>query len=165
MRQSRSSARSKPLRDIEEFQRLLADRELGSHSYALLLGIRAPEWPKLLRNVERGFQFSALEHFLRNASLSSEQTLEWLQIAPRTLTRRKEQGYLLPDESDRLLRAARVLGRAIELFEGDRDSAVEWLLSSQPALGGAPPIELAKTEFGTREVEDLIGRLDHGVYS
>lgn len=159
------TSRTKELGDVDGFRRLLAEHELKSHSYAILLGMRKLDWPDILQTVERGFQFSALEHFLRNVSLPTEQALEWIQIAPRTLTRRKEQGQLMPDESDRLLRAARVLGKALELFEGDRDSAVEWLQAPQPALGGATPLSIAKTDFGAREVEGLIGRLEHGVYS
>ncbi len=67
--------------------------------------------------------------------------------------------------AEQLLRVDRIIGCSLELFEGDRDGAVEWLLSSQPALGGASPMDVAKTEVGAREVEDLIGRLEHGVYS
>jgi putative toxin-antitoxin system antitoxin component (TIGR02293 family) len=151
--------------DIAGFRRLILDRELASHSYAILLGIRTFDWERLLETVKRGLPFKALEHFQRNTSLPTERLLDWLQMAPRTLTRRKAEGRLLPDESDRLLRAARVLGRALELFEGDRNDAVEWLMASQPALGGVAPIEIAKTELGAHEVENLIGRTEHGVYS
>src|SRR5205085_8370013 len=98
------TSRTKEFGDVDGFRRLLAERELKSHSYAILLGMRKLDWPDILQTVERGFQFSALEHFLRNVSLPTEQALEWIQIAPRTLTRRKEQGQLMPDESDRLLR-------------------------------------------------------------
>ena len=90
---------------------------------------------------------------------------ELVQIKPRTLDRRKNEGRLQPDESDRLLRAAKVFGKAIALFEGDVPFAKEWLSSRQAALGGAVPLEMAKTDVGAREVEDLIGRLEHGVFS
>ena len=85
-------------------------------------------------------------------------------MSPRTLVRRKVRGRFSADESDRLLRAARILGRALELFEGDRDAAMKWMLNAQPALG-ASPIDAARTELGAREVENLVGRIEHGVYS
>src|SRR5215212_7865128 len=87
------------------------------------------------------------------------------RAASRTLTRRKQQGRFAPDESDRLLRAARLFGRALELFEGNRDAATEWLFRAQPALGSARPVDVARTELRAREVENLIGRLEHGVFS
>ena len=59
----------------------------------------------------------------------------------------------------------RVLGKALELFEGDSRAAERWLSSPKAGLGGAAPSEFAKTEAGAREVEALIGRLEHGVFS
>jgi len=32
-------------------------------------------------------------------------------------------------------------------------------------LGGETPLEYAETEVGAREVEDLLGRIEYGVYS
>ena len=55
--------------------------------------------------------------------------------------------------------------KALDLFEGDSRAAERGLSSPKRALGGAVPAELAKTEAGAREVEALIGRLEHGVFS
>ena len=62
-------------------------------------------------------------------------------------------------------RAERVFGKAQKLFEGDARAAERWLSSPKAGLGGAVPSELAETEAGAREVEALIGRLEHGVFS
>jgi putative toxin-antitoxin system antitoxin component (TIGR02293 family) len=137
----------------------------GPYDYAAFLGVKARAWPELIARIERGLPYSALEHLQRNAGLDSDVLLQWIQIAPRTLARRKAQGRLSPEESDRLLRAARVFGRALQLFDGNRAAAVHWLLSKPRALGGATPIEVSRTDLGAREVENLIGRIEHGVYS
>jgi putative toxin-antitoxin system antitoxin component (TIGR02293 family) len=68
-------------------------------------------------------------------------------------------------ESDRLVRASRIFGRALSLFEGDRDAATHWLSEPQKALGGEVPLSVARTELGALEVERLIARLEHGVFS
>lgn len=60
---------------------------------------------------------------------------------------------------------SRMFGRAIELFDGDRNAAYKWMSSRLPALGGATPMDAAKTEPGASDVENLIGRIEHGVYS
>jgi putative toxin-antitoxin system antitoxin component (TIGR02293 family) len=65
----------------------------------------------------------------------------------------------------RLLRNSSVFGKAVELFEGDREAASEWMFTPQPALGGKTPINVAMTELGSREIENLIGRIEHGAYS
>jgi putative toxin-antitoxin system antitoxin component (TIGR02293 family) len=58
-----------------------------------------------------------------------------------------------------------LFANTLELFEGDRDAATDWLTTAQPALGGIVPLDLAKSEVGAREVERLVGRLEHGVFS
>ena len=69
------------------------------------------------------------------------------------------------DESERLLRISRVLERATSLHGGDRSIARQWLETRVPALGNQRPLDLAETESGAREVEALIGRIEHGVVS
>lgn len=151
--------------DLTRFRRSIAGASDGPHDYVVLLGLQTFDWPDLLAAVRRGLPFSALAHLRANAELPEETMLRWLQLAPRTLHRRKQQGRFEPEESDRLIRAARILGKAIEMFEGDRGEAVEWLLTGQTAFGGSVPIDIAQTEVGAREVENLLGRLEHGVYS
>ena len=51
------------------------------------------------------------------------------------------------------------------LFEGDNAAALRWLTAPRKALEGKTPLAYARTELGAREVEDLIGRLEHGVIS
>ena len=56
------------------------------------------------------------------------------------------------------------MAKAALLFEGDADAARRWLRAPQTALGGEPPLGLASTEVGSRQVEDLITQLEHGVF-
>jgi len=86
-------------------------------------------------------------------------------IPGRTLARRKAAGRLAPEESERLLRISTVFELAVELFEGDVAAAIDWLTAPKKALGGNAPLAYARTELGAREVEALIGRLEHGVFS
>lgn len=140
------------------------DSDETAFSYVTLIGMRPADLQQLLRDVERGLPFKALEHFSRAVPLTMAQVLDLVQIAPRTLARRKSEGRLAPDESDRLLRSARLLARTIELFGGDARSAAGWLQAPQLAFGGAVPLDVARTELGSREVEILVERLEQGVY-
>lgn len=135
------------------------------HPYMLLMGLDPVDTARLVERIEAGLSYAELERLRRNVGFSREQMSELVQIKPRTLDRRRREGRLHPDESDRLLRVSRIFGRAMVLFENDLEAAREWLASSKRALGGAVPLEMAKTEIGAREVEDLIGRLEHGVFS
>ena len=93
-----------------------------------------------------------------------EKLLPMLGMSKATLHRRKASGRLDPLESDRVVRFARLFGRAIEVMEAE-DAARHWMGSPQIGLGGAVPLDYARTEVGAREVEDLLGRIDYGVYS
>ena len=77
----------------------------------------------------------------------------------------KRQGKLTLDESDRFIRIARLFELATMLFAGDADAARRWMLSPARALGRETPLSYARTEAGGREVENLIGRIQHGVIS
>jgi putative toxin-antitoxin system antitoxin component (TIGR02293 family) len=96
---------------------------------------------------------------LTNAALA-----DLLGVTARTLARWDEKARLDPVTGDRLDRVTRLLERAVEVLE-DPAAAAAWLRSPQRALGGAVPIELASTDIGTRAVEALLGRMEHGVYT
>ncbi|HKT58989.1 MAG TPA: antitoxin Xre-like helix-turn-helix domain-containing protein [Gemmatimonadales bacterium] len=158
------SAAAKPeLVDLAEIRRQLKSGHKLQYLYVALLGLRVYEPLKIYSRVRAGLAFSALERFQRNTSLGSSELSTLVQLPPRTLARRKAAGRLEPEESDRLLRASRVFGSALQLFEGDAEAAREWLLDKQPLLGGLVPLELATTDVGALEVERLIGRLEHGI--
>jgi putative toxin-antitoxin system antitoxin component (TIGR02293 family) len=151
--------------DREIFRGFLTRGTPGPHYYVILLGLKTYDLPALLRNVQRGFSFHVLERLHRNVELEIDAITELVQISPRTLTRRRKEGRFLPDESDRLVRASRLFAKALELFEGETDAARDWLSSPQTALGGAVPLDVARTELGLREVETVLDRLEQGVYS
>jgi putative toxin-antitoxin system antitoxin component (TIGR02293 family) len=135
----------------------------GPHAYAGLLGLRRLDAASLQQRVLEGLPYAALQRLQGAIELTTADLAELVQIKPRTMARRRREGRLLPAESDRLLRAARVWGLALGLCDGDDAAARRWLSAPSRALGGKPPLEVARTEIGAREVEQLVGRLEHGV--
>lgn len=131
----------------------------GPHGYVTLLGLMTYDLPDLLRSIEGGLAFRVFEHFVESTGLTPDRAAEFADISRRTLAARRDEGRFPRDESDRLVRAARIFGGAVELFKGDRAMASAWLESGQPALGGSVPIELARTDLGAREVERALSQL------
>ena len=86
-------------------------------------------------------------------------------LSPTTLARRRRSGTLTTGESDRLVRVARLLGMTYELMRGDGEVARRWLKEGHELIEGESPLERASTEVGGREVEQLVGRLRHGIFS
>lgn len=123
-----------------------------------------PGLMELGERVRRGLPYAALEAVMGQLGLSREQVAEALHLPERTLARRKKDGRLHPDESDRLFRLARIAAQAAEVL-GSTEKAARWLQRPNRALGGRVPLGLLDTDPGTREVEEVLGRIEHGVYS
>lgn len=88
---------------------------------------------------------------------------EIAKIDKSTLMRRlRENRRLKPSESDRVLRFARVFALAKSALG---DDAHAWLNAENRALGGVKPLSLLDTASGAREVENVLGRIEHGVFS
>ena len=119
---------------------------------------------QLVKVVQDGLPFDELDSLRAELALPLDQLGEKLGIPRATLHRRKAAGRLAPDESDRVLRFARLLRQAEEVF-GTVDRARRWLSFPQYGLGGVVPLDYARTEVGAREVETLLGRIEYGIYS
>jgi putative toxin-antitoxin system antitoxin component (TIGR02293 family) len=120
---------------------------------------------QLVESIEKGLSYSMFESVVKQYSFAIQDFAEMLGISKRTLTRRKVEKKLSKTESDRLVLIGRMLNKATELFENDKAKAMQWLNSSNRALGDRTPLQMAQTETGLREVENLIFRLEHGVFS
>ena len=108
-------------------------------------------------------EFDTLREFL---GLTVDAMARKVGISIATLSRRRQSREALdPDHGDRLMRYARLFRLAVELYDGDEAAARTWLTSPARALDGEAPLDYAETEEGAREVEHLLGRLEHGVYT
>lgn len=123
-----------------------------------------PSPAEVVRVVQAGLDFAELEALRQQLDLPLDRLAGQLGLARATLHRRKASGRLTTDESDKVVRFARLLGHAVDLF-GSIEDARRWLKAPQRGLGGAVPLDYAQTETGAREVENLLGRIDYGVYS
>ena len=117
-----------------------------------------------IKALRAGLPVRELDDLQSNLDLPMDKLAPMLGISKATLHRRKNAGRLDASESDRVVRFARLLGRAAAVMES-LENGRHWLASPQVGLGGAIPLEYADTEVGAREVEDLLGRIEYGVYS
>jgi putative toxin-antitoxin system antitoxin component (TIGR02293 family) len=101
---------------------------------------------------------------LREIEGNSLQRADIRMIIPdRTLERRIADGAMLRvDEADGIARLLRVVYAARRVF-GDDALADEWLRAGNPELGDIP-IHMARTDLGGREVEAVLGRIEHGIF-
>ena len=121
--------------------------------------------PRIIESVEAGLPVTELAELQTSLDMPAERLAPMLGISKATFHRNKGAGQRLkPAVSDRVVRLAKLFGKAIQVL-GNGDEARRWLNSPQFGLGGAVPLDYAKTEVGAREVENLLGRIEYGVYS
>lgn len=128
-------------------------------------GAPAGDHGLMMHNIRQGLSFESIETLAEAFESPRKEMAGVLSIPVSTLNRRRKEGRLLTDESDRVARLARLKDFAVEMMNGDNDAAIQWLKTPSPILGGESPLVHASTEMGAREVEDLIGRIQHGVFS
>ncbi len=114
--------------------------------------------------IHAGLSFRAVLNLQKALDVPLEKLAGVLGMSRATLHRRKIQGKIDKEESEKLVRYQRLLAKAENVF-GNSANAREWLTQKQVGLGNAVPLEFAKSEIGAREVENLLGRIEYGVYS
>lgn len=115
----------------------------------------------LVRLVRRGLPVGAVQFVLDSGRLTAAE-LDQVVLPRKTLANRRKLGTLTPEQSDRLVRVARLLATAEETF-GSQDKAGIWLRRPTTVFGGERPLDLLDTDEGAREVETLLGRISHGI--
>lgn len=136
-------------------------RALGGRK---VLRRRISNLDELRRTVDAGLPYASLEAVMLKYGLAREEAAALLRLPQRTIARRKKEQRLRADESDRLLRLARVVAQAAQTL-GSEEKAVKWLRRPNRALGNQVPLQLLDNDIGALQVEEVLGRIAHGVVS
>lgn len=118
----------------------------------------------LAERVREGLPYAALDAVAKRLDIPLRELTTVLDLPERTMARRKREGRLRAVESDRLFRVARVAALAEEIL-GDKAKAVRWLRRPNRALGGKTPLRTLDTDLGASQVETVLHRVEHGVFS
>jgi putative toxin-antitoxin system antitoxin component (TIGR02293 family) len=114
--------------------------------------------------VEVGIPKHSLESLKQQIGFDYDQLAQVLNVARATLINKKSSEKFNIDLSDKIMNLADIISYGFEVFE-DRSRFKAWLQLPNRALGGKKPFDLLHTSFGREEVRDLLGRIDHGIYS
>lgn len=120
------------------------------------------QWHEVIR---AGMPMAAVEALKKAVALPDAELAELLGVSLKTLSRARRAGTRLdPVISDRVFRLSRLIALASEVLE-HRAAALSWLKRPQAGLGGKVPLQLLTTEAGAALVEQLLLRMEHGVYA
>lgn len=119
----------------------------------------------MAERVEEGLPVMEIVQFGKQAGFTTDELARLIQIPPRTYARRvASKSRLKVPEGERAVRLMRLFDRARQVFGTDENTRA-WFNAKILALGRKTPLEYAQTEPGAREVEDIIGRIEHGIVS
>ncbi len=125
-------------------------------------GFAAAGTPFVTQDALRADQ-SALAALARHSY--SEDEIFALVVPKRTLARRKAANQpLTVEETDKLKRLERIAVQAERTF-GDPAKAHRWLRKPKRALSGATPLAYLASEAGARTVEEMLTRIEHGMFA
>lgn len=126
-----------------------------------ILGKEVKSGVAFARKIEQGLPRSAIVRLKHFSHLSDSDLAE--VIPRRTLTSMRGVKKLSAEQSDRVARTAGIVALAQRVL-GDAKLAREWLLAPNPALSHEIPLRLLRTSSGAKIVENVLIRIDHGVY-
>lgn len=117
----------------------------------------------LLEAINKGFSVKLLRDIANNLSITIYKAGAYIDIKKSTLNRRLCEETLTTAESDRLYRFVEVYDLTLDLFDGDRNMAYQWLNSPAAGLSGELPINLIRTSTGSNDILSLISKMERGV--
>ncbi|RPI15336.1 MAG: DUF2384 domain-containing protein [Ignavibacteriae bacterium] len=118
----------------------------------------------IIHVIRKGLYMKNLLKLAQQMSLSLKEISAILPVSERTLKRYRSTTRLSPELSERLLKLSHLYNKGLEVF-GNKDSFIIWLNSELLALGGNKPIEILDTQNGIEMAVNILGRIEHGIYS
>ncbi len=113
----------------------------------------------------KGIRADIIKNFIKNFNVSQEITANFLNISSPTIYRWiKNKKKLERNYSVKIFEIAELFLYGSDVFESN-ENFTKWLKLPNTALGGMEPIELLEIPGGVSKVNDIIGRIEHGVYS
>ena len=116
----------------------------------------------LVRAIREGLAYPYFEALQADLEVTKQQLADVMGINKRTLQNRKQAGRFTPQESDHLLRIARVFAQA-HFYFGTPEQARAWLKKPGYAFKEESPLSLLDTEVGAEQVLTLLKQLEYGV--
>jgi putative toxin-antitoxin system antitoxin component (TIGR02293 family) len=127
------------------------------------IGVKPKTYFDLAKLAEEGFPLESVEALKKDGLTYTE--ISNIIISPRTLKHRKARGEgLSREETERVMRVARVVAFADQVF-GSHEKALRWLRAPSARLEGRSALLILTTEAGGREVENMLGQIDEGMFA
>lgn len=118
----------------------------------------------VIETIREGLPLSKLLPVIKSMKISMSELADILHISLRTLQRYQNHKILDTDTSSKGIRLIQLYHHGIAVFE-DADDFASWIRSEVAALDYNTPFSLFDTPIGFDLVDDILGRIDYGVFA
>jgi putative toxin-antitoxin system antitoxin component (TIGR02293 family) len=152
---------------------MIKDKESTTEHYKKLIDVFGRKYVRydvespfdFIHIANKGINANVIKNFRLHFDLSRDIMADMLNVSAPTLYRwTKSNKNLERNYSVKLFEIADLFLYGIEVFES-KENFFKWLNLPNTALGGLEPQELIEIPDGVSKVRDIIGRIEHGVYS
>lgn len=152
---------------------MITQSKSTSEHYEKLITILGKEYVKydvespfdFIHIASKGVNANVVKNFRSYFDLSRDSLADMLNISAPTLYRWTKLNKILErNYSIKIFEITDLFLYGIEVF-GDKENFFKWLNLPNTALGGLEPLELIEIPGGISKIRDVIGRIEHGVYS
>jgi len=117
-----------------------------------------------MEQVRSGISKSVLVEIKNHINMDYDNLSTILGTTKTTIHNKKNDDTFSPAVSEKIVALADLYEFGYTVFE-DKLNFEKWIQTPNKALGSRKPLELLDTIFGIEEVTNIIGRIEHGVYS
>lgn len=120
---------------------------------------------RLIDMVQKGIDYKSFAGIVDKHPFSAAEWCQFLNLSERTLLRYKNDRKTFDSvTSEKILKLTMLFKYGEQVF-GNKEKFHGWLFAPIMALNGHTPVSLLSTDIGLGLVHDVIGRIEHGVYS
>ena len=114
---------------------------------------------------QEGITKASLESLITHIGIAKKNFIEnILNLSVKTIERKKASDKLDKRTSSHVIEITKVVEHAFQVFE-DEDMVQKWLNTPNRALNNFKPVELFDMPTGILMVDQILGRIEEGVYS
>ena len=129
---------------------------------------------ELIAKIKQGVSAAEAKLVIADLRLGQGEAMKALNLSQATVNRKAKQAKsLTPDESERVIGAAKLVGQLQAMVEDSGEPAgfdaaawlSQWLREPIPALGGIRPVDLMDTMEGQALVSQTLAQMEGGAYA
>ncbi|HEV7781165.1 MAG TPA: antitoxin Xre/MbcA/ParS toxin-binding domain-containing protein [Chitinophagaceae bacterium] len=150
---------------------IIIDGDVVYRNIAHWLGVASPVAHSIrsdfdiLQASNHGISKKSIDHLAVYMGISRKVMAEHIfDVSVKTMERKKPNEKLDKKTSSHALEVAKIFQHAFEVF-GNEEKAKLWINRENQALNNNKPVDLFDTLTGLNMVNDVLGRIEEGVYS